>query len=85
MNKNLRFCYRADKKLGLAEDEFGNPGEAYFSIMAKDVNRYDLEESEYKDLQDGFKTLIASTLECDKELLTPITINEYLDKTGTEI
>jgi len=85
MSKNLRFCYKVDKKLGLTEDEFGNPGEAFICFKAKDVKGYSLSIEDYEGLQDGFKKMAANQLNCNEDLLTPITINEYLDETETEI
>ncbi len=85
MSKNLRFCYRVDKELGLAEDEFGNPGEAFICLKAKDAKKYIVEKDVYKDMQNYFRKIAANQLNCDEELITPITINEYLDKTDTDI
>lgn len=85
MSKNLRFCYKVDKKVGLAEDELGNPGEAFICLKAKDVKKYIVEKDVYKDMQNAFRKIAANQLNCDEELLTPITINEYLDATDTEI
>ena len=85
MSKNLRFCYKVDKKLGLAEDVFGNPGEAFICLKAKDVKEYILEKEAYEDMQNAFRKIAAYQFNCDEELLTPITIDEYLDETDTDI
>lgn len=85
MSKNLRFCYKVDKKVGLAEDELGNPGEAFICLKAKDVKKYIVEKDAYKDMQNAFRKIAANQLKCDEMLLTPITINEYLDETDTDI
>lgn len=85
MSKNLRFCYKVDKKVGLVEDEFGNPGEAFICLKAKDVKKYIVKKEVYKDMQNAFRKIAANQLKCDEELLTPITINEYLDETDTDI
>ena len=84
MIKNLRFCFRVDKSVGLAEDEFGNPGEAYICLKTKNVKTYEVERNTYKMMQDGFRKMAAEQLQCDESLLTPVTLNEYLDETGSE-
>ena len=35
-------------------------------------------------MQEGFRKLAAVQLQCDESLLTPITLNEYLDETDRE-
>ena len=85
MSKNLRFCYKVDKRVGLAEDEFGNPGEAFVCAKAKNVKKYILSQEDYKKMQDEFRKIVADQLRCNEDLLAPITINEYLDRTETEI
>lgn len=85
MCKNLRFCYRVDKEAGLAEDENGNPSVAFICCMAKDVKTYTLSEETYKELQESLRRIASEQLECDINLITPVTINEYLDETDTDI
>jgi hypothetical protein len=84
MNKNLRFCFRVDKSVGLAEDEFGNPSDFYICLKAKNVKTYTVKRKEYKTLQESFRNIAASELKCDVSKLIPITLNEYLDETGSE-
>lgn len=42
------------------------------------------EENKYKDLQEGFRKVVANQLQCDLELITPITLDEYLNNTEGE-
>lgn len=84
MSKNLRFCFRVDKSVGLAEDEFGNPSDCYICLKAKNVRTYEVERKKYKTLQETFRKMAAEQLQCNESLLTPITLNEYLDETGSE-
>lgn len=81
MSKSLRFCFKVDKSVGLAKDEKGNPGEAFACIKATGVESYTLPSKNYKDMQEAYRQIIAAQLECDVHLLTPITLNEYLDNT----
>ena len=84
MNKNLRFCFRVDKSVGLAEDEFGNQSDFYICLKAKKEKTYTVKRKEYKTLQESFRNIAASELKCDVSKLIPITLNEYLDETGSE-
>lgn len=84
MSKNLRFCFRVDKSVGLLKDEFGNPTEFYMCLKAKNVKTYTVERELYKTMQEGFRKMAADQLKCDEKLLTPVTLNEYLDETGSE-
>lgn len=81
MKKNLRMCFRTDKSLGITEDEFGNPDEAYICVKAKNVKSYVIDSESYKQLQEGFKKVVASQLGCDIKMITSVTLNEYLDNT----
>lgn len=81
MSKSLRFCFKVDKSVGLAEDENGNKAEAFACAKVKDVKRYEVPREQYTKLQDGFRKMLAAQLGCDIYLLTPITLNEYLDNT----
>lgn len=83
-NKNLRFCFRIDKSIGLAQDEDGNNVEAYVCIKSKNVSSYELPSKIYKDIQDVDRAVIQKALNCDINLITPITLNEYLDNTEEE-
>lgn len=84
MNKNLRFCFRISEKVGMAKDENGNPIEAFACIKAKNVKSYSVPKEEYKKLQKAFRKTTAHQLQCDESMLTPITLNEYLDETEGE-
>ena len=77
--KVLRFCFRVNEKVGLAEDEEGNKAEAFICAKAKGVPSYTVPKEEYKDMQDAYRKLFAHQLECGIEMLEPITLNEYLD------
>lgn len=77
---NLRLCFKVDKSVGLAEDENGEKSEAYICVKAN-VKTYELEKEKYKLLQEGFRKITANQLGIEIDKLTPITINEYLDKT----
>lgn len=81
MSKNLRFCFKVDKSVGMAEDEQGNPGEAFICVKATGAKSYQMPSEEYKDKQERFRRIVAYQIPCDPELLTPITLNEYLDNT----
>ena len=81
MSKQLRFCFRIDKSVGIAEDENGNKAEAFVCAKAKDVKRYEVPRKQYVKLQEGFRKMLAAQIGCDISLLTPITLNEYLDNT----
>lgn len=74
MSKNLRFCFKVDKSVGLAE-------EAFICIKVSNAKSYQVPSEEYKDMQDGLRRITAYQMQCDSELLTPITLNEYLDNT----
>ena len=80
---NLRLCFEIDKSVGLAEDENGEKSEAYICVKA-DVKTYELEKEKYKLLQEGFRKITANQWGIEINKLTPITLNEYLDKTNEE-
>lgn len=84
MRKTLRLCFRADKKLELALDTDGTYAEGYLCVKVKDVDSYTLPEEEYKNLQDAFRVMLAEEFNYDIHLLTPITLDEYLDGTTGE-
>ena len=79
--KRLRFCFRINEKVRATEDENGNPAESFVCAKAEGVKSYTLPKDEYQSIQEGYRKILASQLECDIELLTPITLNEYLDET----
>ena len=81
MSKSLRFCFKVDKSVGLAEDEKDNPGEAFVCLKAKNVKRYQVPSEDYKTMQEGFRKMAAASVQCDISLIIPITLNEYLDNT----
>lgn len=81
MSKSLRFCFRIDKSVGMAKDEEGNKAEAFVQAQTKGVNSYEIPREKYKKLQNGFRKMVAEQIGCDISLLTPITLNEYLDNT----
>jgi hypothetical protein len=82
--KRLRFCFKIDKKVGMAEDENGNPAEAFVCAKARGIKSYTVPREEYQDMQEGYRKILACQLKCDIQLLTPITLNEYLDETEEE-
>lgn len=82
--KRLRFCFRIDEKVGAAEDGNGNPAEAFVCAKAEGVKSYTVPKEEYQDMQEGYRKILAYQLGCDIQLLTPITLNEYLDETEDE-
>ena len=81
MEKSLRFCFKVDKSVKMVVDKNGNGEEAFACIKATGVESYTLPSKNYKDMQEAYRQIIAAQLECDIELLTPITLNEYLDNT----
>lgn len=76
----IRLCYRVSEDVGLAQDELGNNTEA-FTCVKIDVKQDPMPSQEYKDLQDGFRKIVANELECDEKLVVPVTLNEYLNNT----
>ena len=81
MSKNLRFCFKIDKSVGMAEDEKGNPGEAFVCLKVNNVKSYQVSNEDYKTMQERCRNMAAASVECDISLITPITLNEYLDNT----
>ena len=82
--KRLRFCFRIDAKVGMAKDEDGNKCEAFACCKAEGVESYTVPKENYQNVQEGYRKVLASKLKCDVELIIPITLNEYLDKTEEE-
>lgn len=81
MKRCLRFCFKIDKAAGLVVDENGNNEEAFICLKARGVKNYSVDKITYKDLQGSFLKMAAMTSGIDKKLITPITLNEYLDNT----
>lgn len=76
----IRLCYRVEKEAGWGEDEYGNPTEVY-SCIKMDCKTYNIPKDEYKELIKVGKRLTARSFNIDENLITPITLNEYLDNT----
>ena len=74
MNKELRICYRIDKSVG---------SKTFKCIKVKSWS-YTLPRDKYKAIQEKHRRKIAAQLHCDKELVVPITLNEYLDRNSEE-
>lgn len=80
MSKKIRLCYRVEKEAGWGEDEKGNPAEVY-SCVKLDCKTYNIPKDEYKELVKAGKKITAGSFNIDEDLVTPITLNEYLDNT----
>lgn len=80
---NLRLCYRVEKEAGWGQDEHGDPTEVY-SCVKINSNTYNVQKDKYKDLVDLGKTMTSKMFNIEEELVTPITLNEYLDNTEEE-
>lgn len=76
----IRLCYRVEKEAGWGEDEHGNPTEVY-SCVKLDYTTYNIPKDEYKELVEAGRRITASQFKIDENLITPITLNEYLDNT----
>lgn len=81
---NIRLCYKISAEVGLAEDENGNPTEAYVCTKVKNIKDYNIPSEQYKSSQKGMAIIVAKQLGCDVSLVTPISLNEYLDATEDE-
>ena len=79
----IRLCYRIEKESGLGEDEFGNPTEVY-SCLKINCTTYNVPKNQYKELVEIGRKLTAQNFIVDINLVTPITLNEYLDNTEEE-
>ena len=77
----IRLCFEIDKKAEFAEDENGNPSEAYVCASLKDAKSYTMIAEDYKKAQEGMRKIVANQIGCDIDLITSITLNEYLDNT----
>ena len=80
----IRLCYRVEKEAGWGEDEHGNPTEVY-SCVKLDCKTYNIPKQEYKELVEAGKKLTAVSFNIDEDLVTPITLNEYLDNMEEEL
>ena len=79
----VRLCYRIEKEAGWGEDEYGNPTEVY-SCVKVDSKTYNIPKDEYEKLVETGKKLTAASFDIDENLVTPITLNEYLDNNEEE-
>lgn len=70
MSKNLRFCFKAQKR---------NKDEVYMCLKAKGADSYILPGKDYKNMQEAYRKILAAQLQCDPNTLIPVTLNEYLD------
>lgn len=76
----VRLCYRIEKDAWLGEDAQGNPTEVY-SCVKMNCTTYNIPKEEYKELVTMGRVLTAINFSVDKNLVTPVTLNEYLDNT----
>lgn len=58
----------------------GNPAEVY-SCVKLDCKTYNIPKVKYKELVEAGKKITAGSFNIDEDLVTPITLNEYLDNT----
>lgn len=79
----IRLCYRIEKEAGCAQDENGNNAEAY-SCIKFESKSYSIPRKKYKKMIEYGLIAIASLFKIDKGLITPITLNDYLDVTEIE-
>ena len=79
----IRLCYRIEKEAGWGEDEFGNPTEVY-SCVKVNCTTYNVPKKQYKELVEAGRKITAENFIVDINLVTPITLNEYLDNVEEE-
>ena len=79
----IRLCYRIEKEAGWGEDEQGNPTEVY-SCLKINCTTYNVPKHQYKELVEIGRKLTAQNFIVDINLVTPITLNEYLDNVEEE-
>ena len=79
----IRLCYRIEKEAGWGEDEFGNPTEVY-SCVKVNCTTYNVPKKQYKELVEAGRKITAENFIVDIHLVTPITLNEYLDNVEEE-
>lgn len=77
--KNIRFCYEISEEAEMAQDELGNPAKAYMCV--KVPIEKELTEEEYKITHGALKKVTASQIDFCEDLITPISLDEYLDNT----
>nr|DAH55784.1 MAG TPA: hypothetical protein [Caudoviricetes sp.] len=83
MRLKIRLCYRVEKEAGWGEDEYGNPTEVY-SCVKVNCTTYNVPKNQYKELVEAGRRITASQFKIDENLITPITLNEYLDHVDEE-
>ncbi len=76
----VRLCYRVEKEAGWGEDEHGNSTEV-FSCIKVDCESYNIPKELYKVLVEAGRKMTSEKFDIDEKLITPITLNEYLDNT----
>lgn len=79
----IRLCYRVEKEAGWGEDEYGNPTEVYICVKVN-CTTYNVPKNQYKELVEAGRRITASQFKIDENLITPITLNEYLDHVDEE-
>lgn len=79
----IRLCYRVEKEADWGEDEYGNPTEVY-SCVKVNCTTYNVPKNQYKELVEAGRRITASQFKIDENLITPITLNEYLDHVDEE-
>lgn len=76
MIKNLRLCFKIDKSVRVNLD---NSKDSYICYMARNVDKYNYPAKEYNDLVEAVREKLAEQIKCSIDLITPVTLNEYLD------
>lgn len=79
----IRLCYRVEKEAGWGEDEHGNATEVY-SCVKLDCTTYNISKDEYRELVKVGRKITATQFKIDENLITSITLNEYLDNIDEE-
>lgn len=79
----VRLCYRIEKEAGWGEDENGNSTEVY-SCIKINCTSYNIHKEQYRQLIELGKEMTSHSFKIDKNLITHITLNEYLDNTEEE-
>ena len=75
---NIRLCYKIDKEASVARDMSGDFTHLYACRLVN-CDSYTVPADEYQKLVDFGKALISGEFGIEKEYITPITLNEYLD------
>lgn len=78
----IRLCYKISEEAGFTnvDDE---PTEVYTCVKIP-TKIYTIPTEEYKNLVEIGIGLVSDRLEINKEYITPITLNEYLDSKDSE-